>query len=543
MHDLIGEAAERLLPRPIARVLHGRVAAWLAPRNASAARLAHHLLCSGDEAAAVPHLAAAARQAWHLGRSRESRDAYLQAAAIEAGRGRATAAFDLLYECAEAIATLGPREAFDGVVERMAAFAGDPSRQARLMYMQVHCLYQRGDHEGFFARMDDVLARAVDVGDRLVQAECRYAKGNDALQSGRLHEAIGHIRAAAALHRDEGREQRAIVIEGSARTAALWTGQARLMLAEDRAAMPRILEVGSSNARVSVQVRQAHAELLLGDGDTASLSARRAIEALRGTDMNGADFASSTRSIADVMRRRGHWGEALAVVAEAEQRLPEQGDPDRWLAQTLAEVCLDLGRPDLAHRHIESFAGASGHPARLRQRTVALRWAYSLATGAPIDAAKAIADAVASEHLLQACKLMLVGGQGGPSQASPRACADLIGRCAPEGLREQLAPLHSLHAWLLATEGNVAAAQAEIELAQQALLRGDPGAMTPLCGLWLARACRSLDLPAEAARHARHAVAWLNERVQRDVPAEFRDSFLHRHPVHRELRQVVGEAP
>jgi len=535
MHDLIGEAAERLLPRPIARVLHGRVAAWLAPRNASAARLAHHLLCSGDEAAAVPFLAAAARQAWHLGRSRESRDAYLRAAAIEAGRGRTAAAFDLLFECSEAIATLGPREAFDDVAERMAVNACDPARQARLAFMRANNLYQHGDHEGFLARMDEVLALAIAAGDRFVEAECQYAKGNDALQSGRLREAIRHMQPAAALLRGDGREQRAIVIEGSARTALLWTGQARSMLADDRAAAPRILEAGSSNMRVSLLLRRTHAELLLGDGDVASLSAGRAIEALRGTDMIGADLASATRSIAEVMRRRGHWSEALAAVAEAEQRLPDQGDPDRWLAQTLAEIYLDLGRPDLAHRHIESFAGASGHPARLRQRTVALRWAYSLATGAPIDAAKAIADAVASEHLLQACKLMLVGGQGGPSQTSAGACADLIGRCAPEGLREQLTPLHSLHAWLLALEGQAAAARCAVQQAQQTMLQGDTGAMTPLGRLWLARACRSLDRPADAAQHALKAVAWLKERVQRHVPAEFRDSFLHRHPVNREL--------
>jgi predicted ATPase len=86
MHDLIGEAAHRLLPQPIARVLHGRVAAHLAGNGASAARLAHHLLAAGDDAAAVPHLAAAARLAWHLGRGREMREGYARAAAIELAR-------------------------------------------------------------------------------------------------------------------------------------------------------------------------------------------------------------------------------------------------------------------------------------------------------------------------------------------------------------------------------------------------------------------------------------------------------------------------
>ena len=123
MHDLIGEAAHRLLPQPIARVLHARVAAHLAGRGASAARLAHHLLSAGDDAAAVPHLAAAARLAWHLGRGREMREAYDRAAAIELARGRPDAAFDLLFDSAEATSELGPLAAFHDIVERIAPLA------------------------------------------------------------------------------------------------------------------------------------------------------------------------------------------------------------------------------------------------------------------------------------------------------------------------------------------------------------------------------------------------------------------------------------
>jgi hypothetical protein len=94
-------------PQPIARVLHGRVATHLAGNGASAARLAHHLLSAGDDTAAVPHLARAARQAWHLGRSRETREAYFRAAAIELANGKPDAAFDLLFDCAESMTELG----------------------------------------------------------------------------------------------------------------------------------------------------------------------------------------------------------------------------------------------------------------------------------------------------------------------------------------------------------------------------------------------------------------------------------------------------
>ena len=540
MHDLIGEAAHRLLPQPIARALHARVAAHLGPRGASPARLAHHLLCAGDDAAAVPHLAAAARQAWQLGRSRETLDSYLRAAAIELARGRPDAAFDLLFDAAEAMEQLGPRAEFDAAIERLAPLAHTPSQGTRLAYLRAMSCHYHADHEGCRARIDAVLALAIAHADPVIEAECRYTLGYYAAHDGRLHEAVEFLTAAASLHRSVGREPRALVVEGSAHTALLWTGQARLALERQRLAMQRVRDADSSQLLSTLLARQAHSELHLGDVAAAKLSAGRALDALRATDLIGAELARTTWNIADVQRRCGQWGEALAIVNETQQRLAAHNDPGQLLAAALASIYLDLGRPELAHRHIDAFAAAAQHSARQRLRALALRWRYGLAIGAGIDTALGVQNTLYSENLLQACELVLAAGQAGQPELTSSQCVALIARCEPQGLREELLPLHALHAHLAARDGDLPSAEASVELALQAMQQGlrsdsDRGAASPLAGLWLAQALRSLGDTAAAALQAGRAAAWLTECAQQAVPPEFRDSFLHRNPVHAAL--------
>ncbi len=540
MHDLIGEAAHRLLPQPIARVLHARVASHLAGRGASAARLAHHWLCAGDEAAAAPHLAIAARQAWQLGRSREMRDAYERAAAIELSRGQPDAAFALLFDRAEAITEIGPSTAFEEAVERLEPLAHTPSQRARLAFMRVVASHQRGDHAECRRLIDSALALAIAATDHVIEAECHFSKGVYATHDGRLHASVEHLAEAEALHFRIGRELRALAIDLNIDIVLAWTGQARLTLERLRQALPRVLESGSPKMLAALLTLQADSELHVGDIAAARATSVRALEALRATDMIGAELASTARSIADALRRCGHWGDALDVVTETQQRLGAQRDPEQLLAATLADIYLDLGRPDLTRRQLEAFEAVSQHSARQRGRVLALRWRYGLAIGAPIDTVASVQAALVSENLLLACRLALVAGQAAQPGPTPTQCASLIDRCEPERLREELAPLHALQAHLLAREGDARSAHASVASAEAALQQGEIGAATPLCGLWLALALQRLERPVEAAHHAQRAVAWLMERAQQSVPDAFRDSFLRRNPIHARLLSWPG---
>ncbi len=533
MHDLIGEAAHRLLPQPIARVLHARVAAHLAGRGAGPARLAHHLLSAGDDAAAVPHLAAAARLAAHLGRGREMREAYDRAAAIELARGRPDAAFDLLFDSAEATSELGPLAAFHDIVARIAPLAHTASQRARVAFFRLVGRHESGNREDFVELVDAALALAIAGEDRVIEGECRYAKGVDAAYAGRLYEAAQHFAAAVALHRGVGRDTRARGIELDTHLILLWTGQARLALARQRAGLES-LGSGQSAVRALVSSRQAVTLAYLGEFDAAGLAADRAFDALLATDMMAINLASTIHLIADVQRRCGRWDRALRVVEETRERMAAQGDSNQRVAETLAAIYLDLGRPELAHRHIEAFAAAAS-TARMRERTLAMRWAYGLAVGSRIETGEALARTLASENLLLGCELMLAAGKAERPEPTAAQCAGLIARCEPEGLRELLVPLHALHAWLAACAGDLDAAAASVAAAGQAAQAGDVGIATPLAAFWMAKALGAAGRPADAAAEAQRGAAWLTLRAQQGVPIEFRDSFLQRNPVHREL--------
>ncbi|MEO8078926.1 MAG: AAA family ATPase, partial [Caldimonas sp.] len=517
MHDLIGEAAHRLLPQPIARVLHGRVAAHLADRGASPARLAHHLLCAGDEVAAVPHLVLAARQAWHLGRSRETCEAFFRAAAIEAARGRPEAAFDLLFDCAESLTELGPAEAFRDVVERLQPLAHTPSQRARVFLFRAVARHQEGDDSGFLVRIDEALALAVASGDAVVEAECHFAHGYCAAYEGRLQEGLRHLARAEEVSRLAGREARATAVGMNMDLLFLWTGRARLALERQQALQTRLGAEGQTKLLAQVIARQAVSEVHLGEFDAAWATARRGLEAMRVTDMIATDFAADLRMGIDVLRRCGHWAEALEAFEESRERLQAEGDPQQRVAETLADVYLDLGRPELAHRQIEIFAGASQYLARPRQRLTLLRWRYRLATGAAIETAAEVAEAMQSENLLMACELVLLAGRAAAPEPTADACAALAARCEREGLREQLLPLVALCAWLRARTGETAAAEADLAHVERLSTQGDVGAATPLCGLWLIRALRALGRPGAAAATAQRTLHWLVERARDDV--------------------------
>ena len=534
MHDLIGEAAQRLLPEPIARVLHGRVALHLAQRGAGPARLAHHLLSAGDEAAAIPHLAAAARQAWQLGRSREVREAYFRAASIELLCGRSDAAFDLLFDCTEAMTELGPMAAFDEALERLAPLAQNGRQRVRVAYFRLVGRHERGEFDSFVPLLEQTLAAAIEVGDEVIEAECLFAQGVHAGYAGKLHDAARHFTVAADIHRRIGREGRAIDIEMSTHLIMLWAGQARPALAWQQAWLDS-LSAGSSSALPMMSSRQALSQTHLGEFDAAARAARRALEALRGTDMMAVNFVSTVQILADIHRRGARWNEAMAVVEENRQRIVELGDTHQRLASALADIYLDLGRPDLAHRHIEAFAAAAQF-ARMRERALALRWSCRLATGASIDAAAAVSSALDSENLLIACELLLTAGKAARPEPSAAQCSVLIDRCETEGLREQLLLLYALRCWLSTLEGDAAAAAAGIAETARALDAWPVGAALAQCTLWLAQALRAAGREAEARVRVERAVAWIAARAGDAVPPEFRDSFLQRNPTHRALR-------
>lgn len=83
--------------------------------------------------------------------------------------------------------------------------------------------------------------------------------------------------------------------------------------------------------------------------------------------------------------------------------------------------------------------------------------------------------------------------------------------------------------------GHVDSAAAHARAALDLFASGEPYNLYR-AEVWLAavQALQAVDRPA-MQRTLRVAVDWVNDTARQRVPAEFRDSFLNRNPVNREL--------
>ncbi len=534
-HDLMLDAAMRLLPLPIRRVIHRRVAEYIGSRGAPPARLAHHWLRADEPLEALAPLVAAARLAWRAGRGRETSEAFFKAADIEVGRGQPDAAFDLLFESAEAMARLSPVAAFDTVIARIVPLCRTASHQARMALLDAGSKYLHGDHAGSTRGMADAQLLAIACGDGFVEAECLYDKAYRSFAEGRLRDAVEQMSACAALQRSLGLERLALVTDASKLVVLRMLGQVRPVLDEQQRGLPWLVDHGDPVDLATARVEQVLSRLDLGDVGAADGAAQQAWQAIRDTDMGGEELCRNASAMLRFHRRRGRWDRALGISDEAAQRLTAQGENANQLASERADLYLDLGRPELARPYIETLESESAHLAHSRWSSMALRWRYECATGAAVVPLQTLEDVLRSEQFLMACELVLVAGQAWPPQLSAAPLAPLIQGCEARELHGYLLPLRALQAWLLARDGGLEAASFSALGTQAALARADLGAALPACALWTAKALECVGRPAAAAAVTRQASAWLGQRLSESVPAEFHASFRLRNPVHREL--------
>ncbi len=129
-HDLIFEATLASVPQPIAQLLHGRIAAWLASRDAPPERLAPHWAGAADWPRAGESYAAAARRAQRASqRSHEVTCWRLAAEAFDAA-GLAEHAFDARCDSVDALIVVQGVTRAHAVIDDLLAAAGTDAQRA-----------------------------------------------------------------------------------------------------------------------------------------------------------------------------------------------------------------------------------------------------------------------------------------------------------------------------------------------------------------------------------------------------------------------------
>lgn len=522
-HDVYAEVVQSQLPAPIARTLHARVAAWLEPRAHESARLAEHWRAAGDDARAVPHLLAAARQAWGAASAADTFDLYAQAARIEAAAGHGDTAFDHWFDNADAMSEIGTPALFAACVEGITPLVRDERQRLRLRMLHAVQHWLVGGADAALTEIAGLLTQAIALGDLRVEAECRFALAHRASADGRLDEAVQQLAAGERLLRDGGDARRATAMAASIALVIGVRGQPRLAQAEQERLLPLLERERDVTTACVVAASKALQRVRQGRADEGADEARQVLARSAALSIASADLSLVMNYAVEALRWAGRFDAALDAALALRERLAAQGAHGFGLVP-LAALYLHLGRADLAHAPLAQSAAASGLRARERSRLALLRLQAALLNGSP-PPDDVLAHPQASDDLALTAEWALWSGLRDQAPQSVGALRALADQAADAGYLLVAEPLAALAHWRALQLGESAAV---VTLPAPAL-----HAASVWSALFHARAATLQGDTARAGLWARAGADWLRQRAA--LPPAMRDSFLTRHPVHREL--------
>ena len=535
-HDLVYEAALASVPPPLARQLRGQIAAWLAAHDGPPERIAAHWLASGQPQQAVPCLIEAGRRALRALRRAEAKEALTQSADLLEAAGDREGAFDALDLYFDH-ALPAWDEQHEQLVSRLAALACTPLQQAVAGQRHADLLSRAGDFNGS-ARVAEAALRLFDptAVPQVAAALLQFCAGG-LIHSGRLSEGVQVTFRSLALAETSGDPGLIATCAATVGAALDWEGrftealphhlrafEQRKGLSDPVAVVASAINLASNRIEVGRlseakgyfdQVERlcvAH-ELDLVDQWPAALAQRARLmldlghytEALRGLEDAHALFErrmpawliAIENMMTTLWMRLGQRTRALQWSRRALARL--EGAPPTYAARALQLASQIGAETETLGQLVRAELVLTGSSKRV-QRQIDLQRSLYLPPDEGHALALAVRDAARSEGVVSI-----------ELDAEVRAAL-----AALRGGHDQLAAAHAL-----------AALKMFEEVEPFELYRAE---------VWLAgaRALRSTQ-PAQAASVVERARDWVRKTAQERVPAEYRDSFLLRNPINREL--------
>ncbi|MBP6764753.1 MAG: AAA family ATPase [Rubrivivax sp.] len=538
MHDVYAEAVLGQLPGPIAQVLHARVAAYLEGQPHEPARLAAHWRAAGQDARAVVHLVAAARQAWHAARAQDCFALYEQAAVIEAALGHESRAFDLWFDCADAMTEIGTPALTICCLQGLRPLARSELQHLRVRLTQAVVRASTGHVEQGMMEVTALLGDAIALGDHRVECECRFAIANRAAADGRFDDALQHLAAGERLMRDSGDPRRAAALAASMALVLGLRGQARLALREQSRMLP-LLEAANDHATWTVvSSAKALQHMRQGDLQAALQEGRRARAAAARGSIATPDTTVILRNLLDMWRWSPALGEALQVADEFQQRLARLGDYPHAL-EPVAALYLHLGRADLAQPLVEAQLRRPPARAREQLRLRLLQHQMARMAGA-VESDVWPPHALVGEDLPLAAEWALWSGLAAQSPWPLQDLQALSDRCQQAGLSLLGRAVASLVAWRALQQGPHGSSQLPtLTLPDAAALQGMHGA-TPWVALWAGLAWQAAGDTTAARGVVQAGLGWLKDSARLSLPEAFQSSYLGRNPLHRALAELAG---
>ncbi len=536
-HDLIYESALASVPRPVAQRLHGEIAAFLEAHGGEPARVAAHWLEAGAEASALDAMGRAAAKAAAALRPREAIDWHRRASALAERLLQHECAFDHWLAVFEAT-MVADRSTLD---------------------------------EAYFVRLDS-LARTP-----MQQLRALLTRGDFAKDANRFDEGLQLCEQAAALARSLGRRDLEVDALRGAAAHATFGGDGARAVRLLRPLVPWVIEHGSPGDQQSLfndlaacldmddqphEAREYHGralELALRTGrfDQAAISCanlvfslknvgrlRAALEQAHQAQRHAASYDQARGFLfaLDVMvpallRDLGRYDEALRLGEAAVQAMPHNPGATQAAQAHLAYLWLLLGQPARARQVLAAMRAGPVVP-QARPRIAQIEGRLQRALGS--DPAAAFALALREAPLAARTVLQSMIALDHSLALEP---GDARALCT--GIEQRSAALGHDGVALAARVRGAAAAtragdlQAAVALSRQALAAPQDIEPDELYRgeLWLtaALANEGAGLVDDARHIAAQGAEWVRGAAETAVPPAFRDSFLHRNPVNRQL--------
>jgi DNA-binding SARP family transcriptional activator len=558
-HDLVFEAVHASVPQAIARHLHARIAGWLEQHGGEPARVARHWIDSGRDAQALPWLAKAAEAARRALRPKEV-VAFLEAkSAIEAALGDQAAAFESLYA-----ATMELRETNVELqrglaqCDRLDALAGtDLQRVQALLERGLLHTWSRDARRAY-----EILQRALAelersaVRDEALAAEVHNALGIAFQQGGRTHDALTHMRAALGWFDHHADRHARAQAHGDLACVLDNLGRLDEALIHHQIALGEMRAAGDANnlqiACSNLACNRIDAGALAA-ADEALLQAQRIIVAHEGLD-GGLPQTQFLRTL--VLCHLGRYADALA---QAEQCLESSRRSQPALMPRvhlrLAQCWWHLGQRARVAQALHAIEPDESGELLAVVLHARLQLAYA-GTHPGNSAGAGTERAAASARLRRLCERLSADGERPDLSLALRI--ELATDAAPATAIADLAQVAQQSRGI----GHLGTARAAHLRAAAVALPIDAGLARreALAALALADdgCCDTVTLPAELWLHAGCALAaaddpraadviergrrWVVDTAASQVPEPFRDSFLHRNPVNRELLALASRA-
>jgi DNA-binding SARP family transcriptional activator len=552
-HDLVFDAVHASVPQAIARHLHARIAGWLEQHGGEPARVARHWVDAGQPTQALPWLAKAAAAARAALRPKEH-VAFMEAkSAIEAAAGDPAAAFESLYEAAQELRST------DSEFQRGLAQCQQLDALAVTPVQRVKALLERGLLHAWVRdsrAAHEVLQRALAelersaVHDEALTASVHQGLGVACQQAGRTHDALAHMRAALAWFDHHAGVHERAQAHGDLATVLDNLGRPDEALTHHRIALQQMRAAGDVNNLSIACGNLACNRIDAGDLAAADAALEQAQQIIASHDGFEGELPLLRLLHTLVLSHLGRYGEALLrgeqCIAATQRSVPSQLLRARL---RLAQCWWHLGQWARLAQALGEAVPAEDADILAVCMHARLRLAYARAHP------KAAADGAVAALALRTMLERLTAESERPDMCHALRIELAVDLPPADALRELSAV--ALDARRIGHLGTARAAHVRAAAAA-ATVDAEQARREASCALALAddARCDTVTQPAELWLHAGRALVaagdarapevlergrrWVLDTAATQVPEPYRDSFLHRNPVNRELLALAA---